>query len=114
MATGLTKQSILDRLSKLEAKATAPSRYLVAFSGGVDSTVLLHALACTGEEHGVPLVAVHVDHGMHAESAGWAAQCQQMAADFGVAYIGRQVHVSTDGGTGPRGRGARGALWRVA
>ncbi len=57
----------------------------VALSGGVDSTVLLHALAglrpdiLRGRLH-----AVHVDHQLHADSAAWAAASEEFCARLGV------------------------------
>ncbi|WP_405234612.1 tRNA lysidine(34) synthetase TilS [Lentisalinibacter salinarum] len=54
---------------------------VVAFSGGADSTALLHA--------GVSLPdcrvrALHVDHGLQEESAAWAEHCLRAAAGLGV------------------------------
>ncbi|WP_405220068.1 tRNA lysidine(34) synthetase TilS [Lentisalinibacter sediminis] len=53
----------------------------VAFSGGADSTALLHAAVSlpAGRVRGL-----HVDHGLQAESAAWAAHCQRAAAALGV------------------------------
>ncbi|HXN10094.1 MAG TPA: tRNA lysidine(34) synthetase TilS, partial [Steroidobacteraceae bacterium] len=45
----------------------------VAYSGGLDSTSLLAALAAARARAGFRLRAVHVDHGLHPESAQWAA-----------------------------------------
>jgi len=46
-------------------------RCLVAFSGGLDSTVLLHAAVCAlGAQ---ALVAVHVHHGLQAAADPWPA-----------------------------------------
>jgi tRNA(Ile)-lysidine synthase len=53
----------------------------VAFSGGADSTALLHAAA------GLPgcrVRALHVEHGLQAESAAWAEHCTGVAAGLGV------------------------------
>ena len=51
------------------------SRYVIAYSGGLDSTVLLHLCAAARDRLGAPLAAVHVDHGLHPHSARWAAHC---------------------------------------
>jgi len=70
----------------------AAPRFLVAFSGGVDSTVLLAALARLGL--GTRLRAAHVDHGLNADSAGWAEQCAHVAAGLGVAFESVRVTVA--------------------
>ena len=46
-----------EHLASFEATAGRPSRYVVAFSGGLDSTVLLHALATIAREQGTELLA---------------------------------------------------------
>lgn len=70
----------------------------VAFSGGVDSTVLLAALARLRLH--APLRAVHVDHGLHPESAEWSLQCAAVAAELGVPCAGVRVTVARDSGLG--------------
>jgi tRNA(Ile)-lysidine synthase len=73
-------------LAELERKlAAAPSGFLrVAFSGGMDSTVLLHALARIDAARARDLHALHVDHGLHGASALWADHCTAQAQRFGV------------------------------
>ena len=93
-------QFLLDRLLEFETIAGKPKRFLVAYSGGVDSTVLLHALATGQKQHGVPVIAVHVDHGLHPESAQWDRQCQSIASGLGIEYLSRCALVSRDSGLG--------------
>ena len=50
----------------------------VALSGGVDSTVLLAALA-QRKRSGTHLRALHVDHGIRPGSRQWATQCRALA-----------------------------------
>lgn len=79
----------------------APARpVLAAFSGGLDSTVLLHWLATHPAMHG-GLRAIHVDHGLHPDSAAWAAHCREACAALGVPLDVVRVDVARDGGHGP-------------
>jgi tRNA(Ile)-lysidine synthase len=94
-------ESLLGKLRELEAIARRPARYVIAFSGGLDSTVLLHALVALREQLGVPLLAIHVDHGLHAESAAWVEHCRRFAAELGVEFLARSVKVQLESGKGP-------------
>lgn len=55
----------------------------VAFSGGVDSTALLAALA-RGPRSRLQLRALHVHHGLHPNANAWSAHCQRFAKELGV------------------------------
>lgn len=78
----------------------APARpVLAAFSGGLDSTVLLHWLAAHPAMHG-GLRAIHVDHGLHPDSAAWAAHCREACATLGVPLEVVHVDVARDSGHG--------------
>ena len=74
-----------------------PGAIAVAFSGGLDSSVLLHALASLEPARERGLRAIHVDHGLHARSADWAAQCSAFAAQLGVPFIAASAAVSAAG-----------------
>lgn len=57
-------------------------RYVVAYSGGLDSTVLLHMML---EARGsYPLLAVHVHHGLQPTAEDWPAHCQQVCERWQV------------------------------
>nr|WP_211200159.1 tRNA lysidine(34) synthetase TilS [Rhodanobacter sp. B2A1Ga4] len=76
----------------------------VAFSGGPDSSALLHALAQLPEARARGLRALHVDHGLHADSALWARHCERFCATLDVPC--EVLRVQVDGGSG---RGAEAA-----
>lgn len=61
----------------------ALARVAVAYSGGRDSTALLHATACMARElGGFDVVALHVHHGLSQHADGWLAHAQQQCADW--------------------------------
>ncbi len=91
---------LIERLTALTTGEPA-SRWLVAFSGGIDSTVLLHALSTASDHTQAEVIAIHVDHGLHVDSRAWENHCRQFAEDLGVAYISRQVTVDGDLRSGP-------------
>ena len=62
----------------------APAWY-VAFSGGLDSTVLLQLLAdYTCNHPAPPLRAIHVHHGLQAAADAWPDHCRAVCAALGV------------------------------
>ncbi|MBV5311097.1 tRNA lysidine(34) synthetase TilS [Chromatium okenii] len=69
------------------------SRCWIAFSGGLDSTVLLNAAAAVREHLPGALHAIHLDHGLHPDSAQWAAHCQTHCAALSIPLVIRRLHL---------------------
>ena len=92
-----TRERLLEQLAGFEPHAGRPSRYVVAFSGGLDSSVLAHAVASAD----VPVVAVHINHGLQAESEEWARHCEEFASSLGIEFHGHTVRVQLESGKGP-------------
>jgi tRNA(Ile)-lysidine synthase len=92
-------------------------RLCIALSGGLDSTVLLVALAkyqrdASGVERNVgadsagvlplpPLRAIHVDHGLSARSADWSEACRRLAAAWSIPFESVQVRAFAAAGESP-------------
>ena len=68
--------------SNLPAKT---KRVFIAYSGGVDSHVLLH-LASLDQELKPRVTAVYVNHGLQAEANAWAEHCKKVSVDLGVQF----------------------------
>ena len=80
----------------IEARALiAPGeRVAVAFSGGSDSTVLLHALNTLRKKGGFSLCALHVEHGIRgAESVADAAFAENLCRDLEIPFRLERVDV---------------------
>jgi tRNA(Ile)-lysidine synthase len=89
-------------LAQLPA-TSAPPRLCVALSGGLDSTVLVVALARLQRAGSLParLRALHVDHGLHADSANWGLACTRLATDWSVPFESVRVTVPLRPGASP-------------
>ena len=79
------------RCSTRWASPQLPPRLTVAFSGGLDSTVLLAALCRL--ELPARVRAAHVDHGLHPSRPAWSAHCAATAAGLGAEFVAVRVAV---------------------
>ena len=68
-------------------------RLIVAYSGGLDSTVLLHLVKSLLAEQHYEILAVHINHQLHPDSDDWAAHCAKQARDIDVAFQSITVQV---------------------
>jgi len=75
-----TVWAALDRLV-IDTQAV---QFVIAFSGGRDSMVLLHLAADFARAHDIAVTAAHVDHGLADASAGWASACRAQAGALGI------------------------------
>jgi tRNA(Ile)-lysidine synthase len=75
-ATSLPQQMLQTLTPWLGAR-----RWLIGFSGGLDSSVLLHLLLQLGKTYSMPpLLAVHVDHQLQAMSSEWRRHCERVCS----------------------------------
>lgn len=88
-----------DRLRE-QIRAETPPALCVAFSGGTDSTALLHVLAQLPKARERRLRALHVDHGLHPDSPDWAAHCTRFCESLDVPLSVLRVAVDTTRGEG--------------
>lgn len=98
---------ILERFPK-------PPCFWVAFSGGLDSSVLLHALAVQRNNLPAALGALHLDHGLQAESENWARHCRRVCVALRVPLLVRALHLRVPNGVSveAEARNARLAAYR--
>ena len=78
----------------------AEQTLVLAYSGGIDSHVLLHALVAL-RDNGLltnPISALHIHHGLSPNADEWLAHCRQICLDMKVAFQGVKVNLGSDSG----------------
>ena len=71
------------RAALLTRLPAAPG-YAVAYSGGVDSHVLLHAVVASAGALSAAISAVHINHQLQPQSDDWARHCRAVCAGLKV------------------------------
>lgn len=97
MAAGFHVEALRSAMPVL----TSESKLWVAYSGGLDSHVLLHALAELRRRLGFTLQAIYVNHGLSPNAASWGAHCQSICDALGVALTIVQVDARPQAGESP-------------
>ncbi len=77
---GLLSGCLYDLLEELPR----PGCYWVAYSGGRDSHVLLHAMASLSDQLTTPLRAIHINHGLQSAADDWEAHCIATCKDLDI------------------------------
>ncbi|MFZ6766234.1 tRNA lysidine(34) synthetase TilS [Undibacterium sp. Di26W] len=72
----------------------------VAFSGGLDSTVLLDLAVRYCRHFGYPLFAFHIHHGLSPNADAWLQHCQLICDGYGVRLLAEKITVLTTSGEG--------------
>lgn len=92
-----TIEHIVNRIatSLTDVKLPLQTPLVVAYSGGVDSTVLLQAVIAYREQFDSPIHAVHVHHGLSENAEQWAKHCELQCRLEDVAFHLYRVDVDT-------------------
>ncbi len=100
----------------IASKISYHRNILVGFSGGLDSTVLLHALYQLRETRYPDLYirALHIHHGLNPLADSWAQHCEQLCLNWHIPFICRKVQVdSSQKGVEAAAREARYQAYRT-
>jgi len=88
---------------KISGLLSSYKRIVVAFSGGLDSHVLLHLLVISSKakkakKAKAEITALHINHNVSSNSKKWAKHCQQICKKLDVKYIDKDVKVKSNHG----------------
>jgi tRNA(Ile)-lysidine synthase len=112
-ASNQDQRSLAPLISARVVALVAPGTAVCAgLSGGLDSVVLLDALADLRDEGALALRAVHVHHGLSPNAERWAQFCAQLCAARQVPLLVERVAVDRDSPLGLEAA-AREARYRV-
>lgn len=89
----LESSNLIDILSDV-VEVNGGTAFLVAYSGGVDSSVLLHMLHSAKSNYRFSLTALHIDHGIHPQSGSWLEYCSEFCHSLGIKFKSTQLSLS--------------------
>lgn len=83
-------------LLSLQQYLAGQQNLLVAYSGGLDSSVLLHQLVSLRQsDPSLQLRAIHIHHGLNPLAESWVTHCQQQCAEWQVPLTVVRVNVDS-------------------
>lgn len=112
--TIVPQQTLREFLQEQLPQASGVKRLVVGLSGGLDSSVLLHALHAVAPEFALPLRAVHVHHGLSPNADAWAAAVEKLCATLRVPLEVRRVRVAEGASREAEARAARYAAFAAS
>lgn len=99
MTKSLLTENWVMRLAQLD-------RLIIGFSGGLDSTVLLHLLASESQLK-LKLMAVHINHGLSPHADAWQQHCARQCLQLGINFVAQTVNFDRSANIEEGARNAR-------
>lgn len=91
-----------EHISRIVQSLTSSKRLWVAFSGGLDSLVLLHLLiSAFKNDDSYQIGALHIHHGISAKADTWVIHCEEICTNLAVPIKIIWVNGNVYGGRSP-------------
>ncbi|MEJ2611385.1 MAG: tRNA lysidine(34) synthetase TilS [Candidatus Thiodiazotropha sp.] len=90
--------SLAQRLLKTLTTLPQAKCCYLAFSGGLDSCVLLHLLAELRPKLAYPLQAIHVHHGLQSGANSWQSHCEALCSAYDIPLQSLSLNLSPKSG----------------
>ena len=88
----MLKKSLIKKYLNLNSKI------LVAYSGGPDSTALIHLLASINKKQVLNIKAIHINHNLSEHADAWEKHCLETCSKLNIDLIVQSVEIKADGG----------------
>lgn len=99
---GFTVKRFLQSLNAALKLTPGCETLLVAYSGGIDSHVLLHACSELQEKQpSLNVEAVYIDHGLHQDSDKWRLHCNAVSQQLSIRFNSIKVDARDVNNDGP-------------
>ena len=77
-----------DHISKLST-----NKFLIAYSGGVDSSVLLDCLSKLSHIIPIKVRSIHINHGLSEEAALFENHCRKICKEYGIKHVTEKINL---------------------
>jgi tRNA(Ile)-lysidine synthase len=107
-------ESLSDKAIELKlSDQNSISHLFIAYSGGLDSHVLLHCCA-SDEQTKTKLTAVYINHGLQQQAEAWGKHCEFVCKELDVNFLNLKVDAQAQTGESPEeaARNARYAAFK--
>lgn len=88
------ERALGDIRTRVCVSADSSSKIAIAYSGGLDSSALLHLAHAYAATHGVTLYAFHIHHGLSPHADDWLAHCRSESERLGIGFDARRVEIA--------------------
>jgi len=99
-SANLDSNWLFDSLKQFPAQSEIKTWWL-AYSGGVDSQVLLHLLSQLKQSHNINVQAVYIDHGLQQQSKQWQQHCAESCELLSIPFQAISVNAKASKGESP-------------
>ena len=73
-------------LKEFLEKFSQSKKIIIAYSGGIDSSILLHLLFSIKKDLKQSLEAIHINHGLHDKSNDWEKFCRRKCESYIISF----------------------------